>query len=71
VRCGYPLDKQPAATNLVMQQVELFAHSAADRRGQGELGFGTKGPLALPNLAVVVDQEQPQALPPQPSLELP
>jgi predicted small lipoprotein YifL len=36
-----------------------------------ELGFGTKGPLALPNLAVVVDQEQPQALPPQPSLELP
>src|SRR6185369_7011231 len=33
-----------------------------------ELGFGTKGPLALPNLAVVVDQEQPQALPPQPSL---
>jgi hypothetical protein len=36
-----------------------------------ELGFGTKGPLALPNLVVVVDQEQPQALPPQRSLELP
>ena len=27
VHCGYPLEKQPAATNPVMQQAELFAHS--------------------------------------------
>jgi hypothetical protein len=45
VRCGYPLDKQPAATNLVMQQVELFAHSAADRRGRANLASGRRGRL--------------------------
>jgi hypothetical protein len=46
VRCGYPLDKQPAATSLVMQHVELFAHWAADRRGRANLASGRKACVA-------------------------